>query len=161
MDHLPQTMTYFACCGNQLTSLNHLPSTLDVLFCVNNQLTSIKNIPPILKWFVCADNQLTSLDKLPPTISWLNCSDNLLNSIYFTDDPICLLEKPLFFKCENNNFLYEPTIEDITKESFKLYYRKVHPPMYKEELMQKVFHPTRVWNYLDQFNYNILTEEVF
>jgi hypothetical protein len=54
---------------------------------------------------------------------------------------------------------FEPTLKNIREYNQRMYYKKVKPPVYKEELMQSVFHPERVYNYLDVYEYNILVDE--
>ena len=77
-------LTYLACNGNQLTSLNISKNTaLETLYCYNNQLTSLdisKNTA--LTLLSCHKNQLTSLDVLKNTaLTSLSCDDNQLTSL--------------------------------------------------------------------------------
>jgi hypothetical protein len=164
LDHLPSHIKYLWCGGNLLTSLDHLPSHLIALVCYNNLLNSLDHLPPTLTFLICNKNRLSSLDHLPSTLNCLFCDNNDLTSLENLPDTIM---NPKRFGCAENplhcNFerSHSSDLDNIREYNKKMYYKKVKPPVYKENLIQKVFHPRRVYYYLDQFNYNILTEEVF
>jgi len=89
----------------------------------------------------CENNDLTSLENIPDTIH---------------PNRFCCAENPLHYDFD---LIACDTLENIREYNKKMYYKKVKPPMYKEKLMQSLFHPTRVWKYLDKFDYNILVDE--
>jgi len=158
LDHLPSHIKYLWCGSNLLTSLDHLPSNLVALVCYNNQLTSLDHLPPTLSFLKCNNNQLSSLDHLPSTkLVALYCDNNNVTSLENLPDTIL---SP-YFTCTENPLVYdfEPTLENIREYNKKMYYKKVKPPLYKEEMMQSLFHPLRVWKYLDKFDYNTLVDK--
>jgi len=164
LDHLPEKLKVLDCEYNHLHSLHNLPSTLTHLYCNNNMLTSFYNIPPTLIHLVCDMNRLYSLDYLPPTLRLLFCEYNWLTSLESLPDTV---NDPECFRCRGNPLPYDfllnspdtlKIIHEYNKQK-KLYYKKIKPPVYKEELMQAVFHPDRVYNYLDKYEYHILVDE--
>jgi hypothetical protein len=59
------------------------------------------------------------------------------------------IDKIDWFQLSRNTSIFEHDLKEMTKRL---------EPFYKE-LMEKVFHPTRLNYYLQKYNYNILTDE--
>jgi len=65
------SLKYFKCNNNLLTSLPNLPGTLTFLNCGDNELSSLPVLPNSLLYLYCFDNQLTYLPPLPNTLTTL------------------------------------------------------------------------------------------
>jgi len=169
--HLYKNLEYFSCCNNFLTSFDGVvfPPKLRVFWCTNNQLTSLGNLPPTITHLWCSYNRLTSIH-LPPKLQSLSCAYNQLTSLDDLPETILptVIDRVLFdFYCKGNPLPYDfdldspDTLNNIREYNQRRNYKKVKPPVYKEELMQSVFHPDRVWKHLDTYDYDLLTDDLY
>ena len=108
-----------------------MPNTLQYLDCSYNQLTELNNLPNTLTDLDCYDNLLTKLHNLPNTLYYLNCVNNKL---LFT-------ELSEFKKLDN--FIQFFNLNKLLKVIF-LYSVKKRCLKYKEELIVKTCHPSRL-----------------
>jgi Leucine-rich repeat (LRR) protein len=89
---LPDSLKYFACSNNRLTSFEGLilPDSVIDFDCSNNGLTSFEGftLPHHLLSFNCSNNSLTSLEGLilPDSLVDFDCSNNQLTSEYYNDN---------------------------------------------------------------------------
>jgi hypothetical protein len=143
-------------------SLN--PNAIDFLeknpISIIEQIRWTKSLAPIYRY------TLEKKDN-PYKIDWLNLSANP-NAIHILEKNIDKIHwfnlslNPNAIKILENNqdkivwgcLTINPSIFELDCEEMK----KAGEPFYKE-LVEKVFHPTRLHNYLQKYNYNILEEE--
>jgi Leucine-rich repeat (LRR) protein len=165
---LPVSLEKMDCAVNRLHFLPSLPD-LRVLNCGRNQLTSLPELPVALELFNCDDNHIRLLPPLPERLLSLFCKQNPLETL--PELPLgltTLLCKMPYEKTE----LIENTSEEIldimevTPEMIQhineqirgwteMQERESHMrcmercAIYKEEIMMRVWHPSRVEKLLE------------
>ena len=108
-----------------------MPNTLIELYCSYNKLTELTNLPNTLIRLNCDNNILTELTNLPNTLIQINCCNNKL---LFTDiKSLRMLD----------NFIKFFNLNKLLKLVF-LYAIKKRCLKYKEELIIKTCHPSRL-----------------
>lgn len=123
------------CSGNRLTSLPELPSTMQYLDCNTNHLRFLPSLPEGLVTLGCEKNPLETLPELPLQLSRITCQLPTCNP-----------------PTELNNLTPEG-VQRINQEiqywaATLLQQSKVRCEkqcaIYKEEIMMRVWHPSRV-----------------
>ena len=91
----------------------------------------------------------------PNSIHLLEQNQDKINWAWLSSNPnaIHLLEKNQN-KIEWNNILHNPSIFEIDYQALQ---QRIEP--FKEELIQKCFHPVRLVHYLEVYNYDIGEDE--
>ena len=152
LNNLPNTLTTLHCHDNQLTKLSNLPNTLTELYCHDNKLTELTNLPNTLATLDCGNNQLIKLNNIPNSICALICYNNLLTELHNLPNRI------YWFKCDYNQLLFTE-IQELRKldkfikffnlnkllKVIFLYLVKKRCLKYKEELIIKTCHPSRLF----------------
>jgi hypothetical protein len=137
---------------NQLTTLPSLPSSLHMILADCNQLTSLPELPFYLTYLSCSCNQLTSLPSLPYKLSNLYCSSNELKMMPELPSTLvglaCVL--PYNDQIYISNEMTPEQVQELNQENEKWMdpYKKERCMKrcltYKEEIMMKTWHPSRV-----------------
>ena len=120
------------CNHNQLTKLSHLPNTLTGLGCRHNQLTKLSHLPNTLTGLDCCHNQLTKLSNLQNTLTFIAYGNNQLIFTHYSD----------FIKLDK--FITFFNLNKLLKVIF-IYAVKQRCSKYKEELIIKTCHPSRLF----------------
>jgi hypothetical protein len=137
--NISSKLCYLNCSNNQLTKLEKLPSELIHLDCGNNQLKELNNLPNTITCLICSNNYLKRLRKLPNEINILQCEGNKL---VFTElNKILKLNR--FMKFNSKYIIFNFIFYTFIKKRCS---------KYKEELISKVFHPSRIFKYLNDYD---------
>jgi Leucine-rich repeat (LRR) protein len=117
---------------NQLISLPELPLHLTYLSSSCNQLTSLPSLPYKLRKLYCSSNPLEALPELPSTLVSLACilpyNDSIYISNEMTPDQVQQINR------ENQEWMEALSMGRCMKRC----------ATYKEEIMMKAWHPSRV-----------------
>jgi hypothetical protein len=114
-----------------------------------NCLTALPKLPPSLTHISCAANNLTSLPSLPHGLEKLYCSNNPLESL--PELPSSLTG--LTYKLPHNKerVVYNPLTPEIVQQLNDVWMEPQRRDrcmercaIYKEEIMMRVWHPSRV-----------------
>jgi uncharacterized repeat protein (TIGR01451 family) len=81
INNLPLNLSIFLCNNNLLTNISFFPQTLSTIYCHNNQLVNLPSLPNNLLSLTCGTNQLDSLPSIPNSLSLLDCQENQITSI--------------------------------------------------------------------------------
>jgi hypothetical protein len=148
---LPSSLETFTCLVNQLTTLPSLPTSLSMMMCDYNQLTALPELPH-LSYLSCSGNQLTSLPSLPHGLTRLYCSSNELETLPELPSTLvglaCVL--PYNDRIYISNEMTPDIVQELNQENEKWMdpYKKERCMKrcltYKEEIMMKTWHPSRV-----------------
>jgi hypothetical protein len=121
---------------NQLTALPELPSHLTYLSCSYNELTSLSSLPHGLQKLYCSQNALKFLPELPSTLLGLACVLPHNDQIYISNELTPDIVKQLN---DENRELMAQSKKRCTARC----------KIYKEEIMMKAWHPSRVEKLLE------------
>lgn len=176
---LPPSLKVLICSRNRLTSLPPLPPSLRVLSCQANRITSLPELPSTLQVLRCTFNHLTSLPPLPTTLRILDCVANRIQWLPWLPDHLRVLycnENPLealpelprdlgYLMCDmpygEQVELVDTTPEEIHRINTEMWKwtEKMEQQskarcmarcaIYKEQIMMKVWHPTRIEKMLE------------
>lgn len=166
LPELPLSLMIMQCDTNQLTSLPSLPPFLSVLNCSGNQLTSLPTLLSILERIDCHDNLLTTIPMLPVNLHRLNCLGNRLEILPEIPSTLFELhcELPLFRDAVIDEVLISEmdldpegvafingwiiqTTNELKQQSKERCTSRC--ATYKEEIMMKAWHPSRVEKLLE------------
>lgn len=174
---LPSSLQVLQCSSNQLTSLPTLPPWLRTFTCQFNQLTTLPALPPHLTMMLCDANQFETLPDLPQSLTYLSCSMNRLVSLphlpqrleklYCSQNTLkALPELPstlvgLACALPHNDTIYisNEMTPEIVRQLNHEHQEWIDPhskercnarcKIYKEGIMMKAWHPTRMKMLLD------------
>jgi Leucine-rich repeat (LRR) protein len=171
LPELPVSLEEMKCAANRLTSLPSLSSLPDlrVVDCCFNELTSLPELPPALEWFDCAENDIRLLPPLPESLHSLFCDQNPLETL--PELPLGLIKLSCIMPYEKTDLtehMSEEILEgiDVTPEAIQHINEKMRGwieiqeqesrmrcrsrcAIYKEEIMMKAWHPSRVERLLE------------
>ena len=99
---LPESLLWFYCGDNNLSTLPALPSALTVLNFEHNNLINLPPLPPTLISLNCSQNQLSSIYSYPPYLIELICDQNAIN--YLAPLPSSMR----YFYCSENQLTSLP-----------------------------------------------------
>jgi Leucine-rich repeat (LRR) protein len=136
---LPDVMCHLDCCRNQLTSLPPLPSRLKHLDCVSNHIRFLPQLPERLTIFYCKENPLEILPELPLDLIYLMCDTPYGEQLE--------LNEATLEEIQSINTKMRSWTEMLERES-KMRCNK-RCTQYKEQIMMKVWHPSRVERLLE------------
>jgi hypothetical protein len=122
-----------------LAALPELPSCLTYLSCSYNELTSLPSLPCGLQKLYCSQNTLQTLPELPSTLSGLSCVLPHNDEIFISNELTPEIVQQL------NDVWMEPLSKERCMERCA---------QYKEQIMMKAWHPSRVEKLLEM-GYNI------
>ena len=157
---LPSSLTQLVCNRNYLTSLPPLPDALQELCFDHNYITQLAEIPSHLTSLSCCWNQLTSLPSLPHGLESLFCFANPLETM--PEFPSTLVY--LVCTLPHTNERYAPLrmtpdmIQQVNRDTqawtnYLIQESKERSlkrcKEYKEEIMMKAWHPSRVEKLLE------------
>lgn len=176
---LPPSLKVLICSRNRLTSLPPLPPSLRILSCQANRITSLPELPSTLRVLRCTFNHLTSLPPLPTTLRILDCVANRIQWLPWLPDHLRVLycnENPLealpelprdlgYLMCDmpygEQVELVDTAPEEIHRINTEMWnWMKrqeqqskarcmARCAIYKEQIMMKVWHPTRIEKMLE------------
>jgi hypothetical protein len=172
LPELPSSLQEILCTGNKLTCLPSFPSSLITFICQFNKLTTLPPLPSSLDKISVDFNSLTALPKLPISLTHLSCDGNNLtslpslhhglNKLHFFLNPLeTLPELPSTLSSLSgrlphdkqdfrSNELTPEKVQELNQENEKWMdpYKKERCmkrcAQYKEEIMIKAWHPSRV-----------------
>jgi hypothetical protein len=132
---LPSTIQYIKCCRNPLTTLPNLPLELRELLCTYCTLASLPPLPARLCRLLCLGNSLETLPELPSTLQELRCD------LPMFDDTIAMIQLESWTVKLTNDMIRKATVvwEGLSRERCNK-----RCAQYKEEIMMKAWHPSRV-----------------
>lgn len=157
---LPPFLYLMVCCHNELTSLPSLPPHLRILMCSENDLTSLPLLPTTLQYLDCNTNHIRFLPSLPAGLITLGCEENPLETL--PELPLSLLNLtcglPILNYQQDVAHLNPERVQEINQEIRDWMAIMAQDSMdrcmkrcslYKEEIMMKVWHPSRVEKLLE------------
>lgn len=173
---LPSSLKVLKCHYTNISSLPELPSSLMVLFCANTNISNLPEFPPNLVGLNCENINITSIPKLPSTLKYLTINKckklvdileipQTLVTFSCEDTNLYLLPElldPWWMSCRECPNLFVQSIERESTESYIKRWQPIWEKMreierrdetilrckaVKEELMEKTWHPQRVFNW--------------
>ena len=152
---LPSTVKYLICENIPLTTLPELPPNLRVLNCSRTNLTHLPSLPRDLYILTCSYTQITELPPVPKALVFLDCAHTKLQLLPYQP---CLASLdvegcPLLCPRKTNEPIswYMARYIVWLKEEYEPKMRaKERTEAVKEELVAKVWHPSRVERWLEQ-----------
>jgi hypothetical protein len=137
--------------------LPQLPPHLRMLNCPNNRLTSLPILPVSLECINCDSNHISLLPPLPESLISLSCKKNPFAE--FPELPLDLLRLVYDTRIDKKSIEYI----DLTSERVQRINKEIQEWMhlqskersvkrckiYKEEIMMKVWHPSRIEKLLE------------
>jgi hypothetical protein len=128
------------CSTNHLTSLPELPDSLQYLDCNTNHIRNIPSLPVGFVTLGCEKNPLETLPELPPNLTGLTCDlpmyDHTIDLRQMAPETVQTLNKDI--QAWTNNLIQESKKRSLTRCK-----------EYKEEIMMKTWHPSRVEKLLE------------
>jgi hypothetical protein len=128
------------CSGNHLTELPPLPDTLQYLDCNTNDIRILPDLPEGLIILGCEKNPLETLPELPHQLSHITCElpvyNEPINETHMTSERV---------QCINKQIV--DWMEMLAQHSRDRC--EIRCALYKEEIMMKVWHPSRVEKLLE------------
>ena len=157
---LPNDLLTLRVDRNELTSLSCLPKGLFRLECAYNKLTFISDFPSSLEYICCDHNQLTALPELPEHLHTLFCDDNPLETLpELPCTLVNLLSRGSIYTPLLELFYMHPTTILHINAELRKWPRVFNQEskkrcierclLYKEEIMMKAWHPSRVEKLLE------------
>ena len=142
---LPPGLEILNCSGNPLQTLPPLPDGLIELRCRNTMLTVLPKLPASLRYLMCHHNSIRCVDPLPASLGYLDCSSNpdlanidvypsTLTFIFCSDTGL-----PSRFPQEGMRRYIQRLAEHSERKRTVARRNMIH-----EDLMMKVWHPSRV-----------------
>ena len=154
---LPRSLEHLDCDDNQLKSLPPLPRQLWILNCIRNRLTSLPNFPASLNCINCDSNHISLLPPLPERLISLSCRKNPFD--IFPELPLGLLRVVYDIHIDKTPLEYidlsPERVQQLNREIQQWMLRKSKErtnercKTYKEQIMMKAWHPTRVQKLLE------------
>jgi hypothetical protein len=133
-------MQFLNCCRNPLTTLPTLPLELRALTCVSSTLAFLPSLPANLRILNCPGNPLETLPELPSTLQELRCElpmyDGAITFIGLDGNTV-----------EHTNDMIRKSTIGWNRLSRERCMKRC--AQYKEEIMMKVWHPSRVERLLE------------
>jgi len=130
---LPSALRRLMCNDNRLTSLPSLSTVMDVLDCTNNNIILLPSLPEELRIVMCAGNPLELLPEFPLHLMFLSYNH--------------LIDK----SCQLYEGVFDPNVirkaNQKNRECMALIEQErctTRCTTYKEQLMMKAWHPSRV-----------------
>ena len=128
------------CATNRLTSLPKLPDSIQYLDCNTNHIRILPSLPVGFVTLGCEKNPLETLPELPPGLTGLTCDlpmyDHTMDLRQMAPETVQCLNKDIRAWA---NYLIQESKERSLKRCKE----------YKEEIMMKAWHPTRVQKLLE------------
>jgi hypothetical protein len=151
---LPDSLQTLEVSNNRLETLPHLPNTLVTLSCPYNKLSQLPPLPDTIVYLNCACNKLVELPPIPMNMINLFCQNNRLIEL-----PEQMPSTMNILNCQYNPFpdrmhqtIMTPDV-DLYLNIWKQWWNVEHAlrvnrahektKAYKEELIQKTWHPDR------------------
>jgi hypothetical protein len=128
------------CSTNHLTSLPELPDSLQYLDCNTNHIRILPSLPVGFVTLGCEKNPLETLPELPPGLTGLTCDlpmyDHTMDLRQMAPETVQTLNKDI--QAWTNKLIQESKERSLTRCK-----------EYKEEIMMKAWHPSRVEKLLE------------